>query len=345
MPRIRNRRALGSVSFLFLAVIVPLLMVFVCLGAELTHFFGAHDDLQRVVDRATRASLTKGLSEQETEEMLRRELAPFSTLVEVQSVQHRRSARVSDTQVDASFRGTFSELVARLVGSSSPLLPVHVSARVRKVEARALVVLDRTSAAGAEACGDGGLEALSGFADRVGAALLRSGVSSVSVAVVPGASRPVELLSAEAGADLFARCRDRQPNVPFDASSLAGSSEVLSAETVAAEVLNLAHGELLGGQAETRSVLFVGQASNEAQRGYAAAVFGALNTDMQERSVLVGGTHVVLGGAETEPLSLSRAGEFGVDLRTVRATEREIAHPNLVAAVRGRVGERTVLVF
>ena len=50
MPRIRNRRALGSVSFLFLAAIVPLLMVFVCLGAELTHFFGAHDDLQRVVD-------------------------------------------------------------------------------------------------------------------------------------------------------------------------------------------------------------------------------------------------------------------------------------------------------
>ena len=49
MPRIRNRRALGSVSFLFLAAIVPLLMVFVCLGAELTHFFGAHDDLQRVV--------------------------------------------------------------------------------------------------------------------------------------------------------------------------------------------------------------------------------------------------------------------------------------------------------
>ncbi len=346
MPRIRNRRSVGSVSLLFLAVIVPLLLVLLCLGAELTHFFGVHDDMQRIVDRATRASLTKGFSEAETERMLRQELAALSALVELNSVKHSKGARVTDTQVEGTFRGVFSELAARLSGSQMPLLPVRVSARVRKVDARALVVVDRTVAPGAAPCGDAGLEAVSSFVDSIAAELLRAGVSGVSVAVVPGAEAPVDLVSLEPGDDLFVRCREREPGgAPFDVSSIAGSRAVLSADAVAAEVLNIAHSELFAGTAEARSLVFVGQAVNESAHGYASAAFAALNTDMQQRSVLVSGTHVTLGGAGTAPIGLVRQGEFGVELRTVRASPSQIGHPNLMAALRGRVGDRTVLVF
>lgn len=134
----------GMVSALFFLVAVPILMVLLCVGLELTHFFGTHDDIQRIVDRETRASVTKGISPAETERAVLSQLGQFSELIELGRVKSVKTAQWTDTRVEARFRGIFSELALRLAGARAPQLPMRVSARVRKVSARALIMLDRS---------------------------------------------------------------------------------------------------------------------------------------------------------------------------------------------------------
>lgn len=341
----RKRSVIGSASLLFMAVIVPFLLVMLCLGAELTHFFGAHDDIQRIVDRATRASLTKGLTSAETETLVRRELSLVDNLISVHAVHNSRRARQSDTQVEGEFRGIFSELAARLTGAETQLLPLRVSARVRKAQSRVLIVIDRTTELGADACEDESFKAVAEFADRIAGSLYQGEIEGLSMAVVPGVVRPAEMLAVDMLSDHLPRCRGRDDNNLYDASSLAGTSATISAEAAASELLAIAHNELLAGTAEGRSVVFIGQGANETLSAYAQTFLQALNADMQARQLSVLATHISLGGSEAAPIELSRSGAAGVELRTVRATPRELAHPNLVAAVRGRVGEKTVLVF
>lgn len=343
MPRSRRKRALvGSVSLLFLSVIVPFLMVTLCLGAELTHFFGAHEEVQRIVDRATRASLSKGLTPSETEASIRRELAALDPLISLRSVRNVRQPRQSDTQVEGEFRGIFSELAARLTGAGQPLLPLRVSARVRKAQSRVLVVLDRSRVAEGQVCDDKSFEAVAQFADRVTASLYESRVEGLAVVVVPGVIRPAEMLSIELAADQLLRCRERDPNRLFDLASLAPVSAASSPEAVASELLEIVHNELFAGITEGRSVVFVGQGVGN---GYAQRFFEALNADMQARQVRVSATEVMLRGVEATPVELPGSSPFGVELRSVRVSLRELAHPNLVTALRGRVGEKTALVF
>ena len=54
MSRSNNSSNRGSVSLLFIVVVLPLLLLCSCLGIELTQFFGVHDDIQQVVYRARR---------------------------------------------------------------------------------------------------------------------------------------------------------------------------------------------------------------------------------------------------------------------------------------------------
>lgn len=346
MPRSRKSRSrTGSVSMLFLAVILPFLAVMLCLGAELTHFFGAHDDVQRIVDRATRASLSKGLSTAETEAGIWRELALLEPLISVRSVRNVRQPRQSDTQVEGEFRGIFSDLAARLTGAGHSHLPLKVSARVRKAQSRVLLVLDRTGIAAAQLCDDENFAAVAQFADRVTASLHESRVEGLAVAVVPGVSRPVELLSIEPATDQLPRCRERDPAKLFDLGRLAATNSVDSPDAVASELLQIVHNNLFAGVAEGRSVIFVGQSGERAENRYAESFFKTLDADMQVRGARVSGTEVMLGGSGARPIELPGTGRFGVELRSVRVSLRELAHPNLVTALRGRVGEKTVLVF
>lgn len=346
MRRSRRKRSIvGSVSLLFLAVILPFLMVMFCLGAELTHFFGAHDDVQRIVDRATRASLSKGLSSSETEASIRRELVALDPFISVQSIRNIRQPRQSDTQVEGEFRGIFSELAARLAGAEKPLLPLKVSARVRKAQSRVLLVLDRSRRPAGEVCDDENFAAVAQFADRATASLHGSGVEGLAVAVVPGVVRSAEVLSIEPTEDQLPRCRERDATNLFDLASLAPTSAVNSPETVASELLQIAQSELFAGVAEGRSVVFIGQGGEGAENGYVQRFFEALNADMQAREARVSGTQVMLGGPDVTPIELRGPSPFGVELRYIRVSTRELAHPNLVTALRGRVGEKTVLVF
>lgn len=335
----------GMVSALFFLVAVPLLMVFLCVGLELTHFFGTHDDIQRIVDRETRSSITKGLSAADTERAVRSQLGRFEGLISVESVRSVKTPQWSDTRVQATFRGLFSELALRLAGASAPRLPMHVSARARRVVARTLIVLDRSLQREGRLCGDPALGAQAAFIDALAAALSKDGIAGISLAIIPGSRGAVELLGAAGTEDLFARCRPRRAELPFDADSLAGAYEAHDPLAVALGTAAIVDEELLLQTAEIRSVVIVQSGAVAAARGYAEPLMTMLDAYARDRMARVSVVHVVLDAQGFQKLELPPPGPFGVDLRSVVTTQRELAHPNLLVAMKGRISERSVLVF
>ncbi len=341
----RFARQGGMVSAIFLVAVLPVMMVLLCLGLELTHFFGARDDVQRLVDRVTRASLTKGMSGPEAERALRAELAQLHDLVSVESVKIQRAAQWSESRVEGRFRGVFSELAAMLAGSSQARLPVSVHARIRRVEARVLIVLDRSAFGSELACDSEGFKALASFVESLSLHLVSQQLAKVSVAVIPGASQPLEVLQPFGAQDLLPRCRPRRAQVGFDVPSLAAAKEGQPSASVGSSGVEALRVELLSGTAESRAVVVVQRWSVESQLGYGQALFSALDADARARRISLNGIHVLLDGADAAGAALPAFSGTGVRLKTVRVSGRELAHPNLVAAVRGSVGDRTVLVF
>ncbi len=335
----------GMVSALFFLVAVPILMVLLCVGLELTHFFGTHDDIQRIVDRETRASVTKGISPAETERAVLSQLGQFSELIELGRVKSVKTAQWVDTRVEARFRGIFSELALRLAGARAPQLPMRVSARVRKVSARALIMLDRSVLAAGGRCDDPELGALEAFVDSLALALSQGGIGGLQVAVIPGAQGPIELLGPNDAADLMNRCRARRADLLFDVASVAGSQEAHDPLAVALGAAAIADEELLLRTAESRSVVLVQSGAVATARGYAEPLITLLDAYARDRMVRVSLMHVVLDGQDFAKVEVPPLAPFGAEVRSLVTTKRELAHPNLLVAMRGKMSERSVLVF
>ena len=341
----RHKLSSGMVSVMFLLFVAPIVMILLCLGLELSHFFGTYDDVQRIVDRETRASLSKGLNEEETETVLRKRLAPLHSLIEVESIDSQKTSRWSESHIQGRFRGVFTELAARLTSNPAVRLPINVYARVRKVRSRALVVLDRTTLSPEALCATGGVQSLEAFVDSLGTSLVASGIEGVSVAVVPGAEQPVDILGPQDLPDLFSRCRPRNSAHPFDVSSLPASRVVHPAPEVAYGVLEAVRSELLSETAESRTLVFVQQARINERTAYAEAIFSLVDEDARARMSKMNGLHISIDGDRLYVSPVDESVRVGLSVQTVATSRREVVLPQLVAAVRGKIGERTVLVF
>ena len=349
MLRSNNSNNRGSVSLLFIVVVLPLLLLFSCLGIELTQFFGVHDDIQQVVDNDTRASLTKRLSASDTQGMIRTHLNRLSNFVEIEQVTTTKTVLQSQTRVEARYRGIFGELFERLSGKKFTVLPVRVSARVRKVDSATLIVLDRTVLDAAEGCNDAKLKALQTFVDALTQSLLAAGSKQVSVAVVPGDAYAVQVLDPAWSGDFLKHCRDRNADLPFDTASLSGSAASYLSEEVAHGVVEAARATLFSITAEARAVVFIQQGGNPASYAHARTIFTVLDEKLRGMLAKVIGIHLLIdsdGMEQTPDVSVVPGQEaYGVALRSITTTTQEIAGPLLMAAVVGRIGEKTVLVF
>jgi hypothetical protein len=335
----------GMMSLFFLVVLVPFLMLLLCLGLELTHFFGVHDDIQRVLDRETRASLTKGTPSREVERTIALNIARFNDIVDVSSISSVKTSSWSETNIKGRFRGVFSEIIFRLAGTSDVLLPVHVKSRVRKVSSRSLFILDRTVLSEAAACSDPDLLTLESFLDQISESMLRGGNGAVQIAVFPGSQQPVELLSQVEGGDLLERCRLRRPGALFDVSGLAGIARTLPADEVAVATQQLIVSELFKTGADARSVVLLQSAELDERNRYSERLFSILSDEMQKQMTTLIGIHIRVGSSSSSEVTDPIGKSGGVFMHRVSTTREELAHPHVRAAVQGRIGERTLLVF
>jgi hypothetical protein len=55
--------------------------------------------------------------------------------------------------------------------------------------------------------------------------------------------------------------------------------------------------------------------------------------------------HVVLDGQDFAKVEVPPLAPFGAEVRSLVTTKRELEHPNLLVAMRGKMSERSVLVF
>lgn len=332
----------GMVSFLFLALIAPILFMLLTVTIEFSHFFGIRDELQRVVDREAHDALAMRTSADQVESNIRNRMGNVRGMATLSSVTPMLSTSTAEISASARYQGAFFQLAQRLLGQSESFMPIEVRSRVRVQSSASLIIVDRRVAAAGNVCSDVELQAALSFADRLVESWAAINGTRVAVAVTPGMVEAVELLSSNA-TDGISRCRPKSSASLFDLSGLQGVQvSAGDAYDVALGVQELAATTLFSPLVEGRNIIFL-MRQNEFNEGYSTMTYNLLDNVARSASLQVDMFTVIVNGGLGIVRRPFQGGVYGVSLREIEASEFELQGSRLLSALAKNVSDRMVL--
>ena len=193
----------GSSSILFAVVVLPLLLMMLAVGAEVSQFFGIREEVLAGLDAEMMSSLRANENGDAVADRVRGRLTLLRPYLLVEEVRVRRSGVLAEGIVRGSYRGPLLEVASRLAGSSVGGVPIEVVASARRPRAATLILLDRTIGEQGDPCGDVNLIARAEAAAHLAARLRSAGMAGVTIGVFPGARREIDLIG---DGDIVPRC-------------------------------------------------------------------------------------------------------------------------------------------
>jgi len=198
-----NRLQRGSSSILFAVVVLPLLLMMLAIGAEVSQFLGIREEVLVGLDVEMMNSLRAEESSEAVADRMRERLGILRPYLLVEEVRVRRSGLLAEGIVRASYRGPLLEVASRLAGSSVGGVPMEVVASARRPRGATFILLDRTIREGGDSCADASLIARAKAAAHLVARLQMAGMERVHIGVFPGARRELDLIG---DGDIVPRC-------------------------------------------------------------------------------------------------------------------------------------------
>lgn len=339
----RNSRAeSGMVSFLFVAMLLPVLLVLMTVTIEFSHFFGIRDELQRVVDQEAQDALARRLTPAQVESDIRARMRNIKGMATISSVVSTVTSGRAQIQTSAQYSGALFQLAQRFLGSDVTFMPIEVSSNVRTQSSSLLIVVDRRVPAGGDECNDPTLVASLDFVDRLVDAWSGVGGTQVSVSVSPGSIEAADLLTTDAS-DGVTRCRTKSDQRLFDVGAVRGIQGGLQdAVSLAMQVEELSASTVFAPTVERRGVVFVMRPDGY-DAGYSSQLFSFMNAAALRANLGVDVVSLVVDGARGVIRQPFEAGVVGASLREIEATTSEMNGARLLSAFARSVADRTVL--
>jgi hypothetical protein len=193
----------GSASLLLAVFVLPVMLVLLSIGIEVSGFFGAREEVLEHLDAEMLAGLRTDEPGDAIAATIRGRLRALRPYVAVEDVRVDRRGASIEGRVRGHYRGPLLDLASQLVGVAPQFTSMEVVSFARRPLSAVLLVLDRTVTEGSDPCRDPGLsaraEAIAQSVDR----LRKAGVATVRIAVFPGADSDVEVLGDD---DSVPRC-------------------------------------------------------------------------------------------------------------------------------------------
>jgi hypothetical protein len=345
-PRHRFRRApaeAGSVSILFMVMVLPFLCALLTLTIDLSHYFGIRDEVQRVIDREAHDALVAGKAPGEVERSLRARLRNGHGLASISSVHMSPSQGANAILVTGEYRGAFSELAQRLYGKIPTALTFAARAQVRIQRSAALVILDRSLVAPGRECDDDMLQAMGLFADRLADSWASLAGTSVTLAVSPGVREAIEEASPR-GIDQVPRCAFRSLSGRGDLGVVRGvvGANPYSSSAVAYQAQMLAIDRVLLQQVRARSVVVLAR-KDSYERGYVAQIYSAISDSARGARLAVDFYTFIADDYTRIDSKPYLAGISGGAVREIGVSQSDLRGAALVSAVTQTITDRVVL--
>jgi hypothetical protein len=331
------------VSLLFIAILLPLVLVMFTVTIEFSNFFGVRDELQRVVDREAHDALVRGRTAQQVERFLRTRLSNLAGMANVTEVTMDRAPAQVRLSATAEFQGPFFQFIQRFTGREETVMAMRLDSQVRILPAATLIVFDRGVIDAAAECSDPKLQAIASFVDRLADTWSAVGNAEVTVAVTPGDGEPLRQISPLAD-DFLPRCRGRSAGPLVDASAIRGSAAPVgySAYSFGLEVVELASTTVLNRSVFKRAIVLVVD-KNRYDLSYSSMLFSLLREATQGSGVSVDLYTAAVVDANTFDLRPVESGINGGVFREVGVLTSQLNGTGLLSALTRSVTDYVVL--
>ena len=327
----------GMVSILFVAVVLPLTLMFLTVTVELSHFFGIRDELQKIVDREAYASLARGASEAEIKTGISERMRGISGMASITQVRVQGDRDRKFVGVSAQYSGAFFQLTQRLFGIDQEALPIAASSQVRLQSSAALVVFDRQIVDPIESCSSDDLGAIGSFVNRLSAVWQRTNSISLSVGVIPGSSQIVNLVNSPEQ-DGLQRCSNAN-----GVGAIAGAMDPGHAPMdQALAIADLAINQLIQAAVESRVLVLVLR-KERYDAGISLTVFDRLNQALIGTDLSINFITLVLdesGEIDYRPIV---SGLQGGDYRELGVSRSELSGNKLISVVAQSLTDLVVI--
>ena len=312
----------GSASLLFAVVVVPLLLLFMSVGIEVSQFLGMREEVLEDLDAEMLAALRSRDGKEQIAERVRGRLdrlRPYMTVEEVGVTVRGPSV---EGRVRGRYRGPLIEVASHLAGRAVEGIPLEVLSSARRPRSAALLVLDRTVPEGADPCGDPGLIARALVVSRIAEQLTEAGVATVRLAVFPGVDGEIDILRE---GDRVSRCPGNSLS-QFAVQRVEGT-----AQHALPDSLTAAHQTVEGALAlssfeslERRTVIMVGTLTDRA-KDFMTTALSLLESEAVRQRLVMDGVGIAVGGSDEDDLFTSRS-------PSGRSVLFQIAHRDLQAS-------------
>jgi hypothetical protein len=335
--------ARGSVTIVFMVMVLPLLFALLTITVDLSNYFGIRDELQRVIDREAHDALVYGKTAEQVNQTIRTRMGILRGMASITSVRSRRSRGQHEIFVDGTYQGGFAEVARHLYGQTSSVLSFAARAQVRIQPSAALIIFDRSIDTTSNECTDGGLQAMSLFVDRLAESWAETAGTMVSVGVFPGETSPIELLRSDAS-DGVSRCRAALASAYIDAAAVRGTADSggFSVTSFAYRAQELAARNLVAQPVQVRSIIFV-MRRVAYDAAYSTMAYAVIKSLVAQTFHPVDFFVFVLddtGQIDSRPFT---AGINGGAFREVTASRADFENVRLLSAATQTITDRIVL--
>lgn len=337
-----SRRDSGMVSFLFVAMLLPVLFVLMTVTIEFSHFFGIRDELQRVVDQTAQDALSRRLTASEVEASIRSRMRNVDQMATISTITSTITSSQAEIQASAQYSGAFFQFAQRFLDSGVTFMPMEASSSVRVQSSALLLLVDRRVPTGGDVCNDPTLRTTFAFVDRLIDAWSAIGGTQVSVAVTPGTIEAADLLRVEAD-DGVSRCRTKSTARLFDVGAVQGiEAGPYEGVSLAMQVEELAATTLFAPLVDRRGLVVV-MRPDAYDAGYSSQLFSFMNVAALRANLAVDVLSLVANGTRGVVRQPFEAGVYGASLREIEASTSELDGARLLSAFARGVADRTVL--
>jgi hypothetical protein len=294
----------GSASLLFAVVVVPLLLLFMSVGIEVSQFLGMREEVLEYLDAEMLAALRSRDGKEQIAERVRGRLdrlRPYMTVEEVGVTVRGPSV---EGRVRGRYRGPLIQVASHLAGRAGEGIPLEVLSFARRPRSAALLVLDRTVPEGAEPCGDSGLIGRALVISKIAEQLTEAGVATVRLAVLPGVDGAVDVLKE---GDRVPRCPGNSLS-QFAVQRVEGTAQdaLPDSLTVALQTVEGALALSSSESLERRTVIMVGTLPDRA-KDFMTTALSLLENEASRQRLVMDGIGIAVGGSDEDDLFTSRS--------------------------------------
>ncbi len=328
----------GSVSLVVSVVVLPLLLILLAIGIEVSQFFGVREEVRAHLDAEMLASLRADESVKPVEARVRQLMRAFLPYLTVDDVRVSRTGSSVEVRVLGFYRGPLLDVSARLAGSSVEAVPMEVTLSARRPHSGVLLLLDRTIGDPVNPCDDASLQDRAEMFASVAQRLQSRGVEAIRLGVLPGVLGDVDIIGQN---DTVPRCPGGESSL-FNVRKVRGSSlDTLSDSlSIAARIAQIATTLAGTSPLERRSVVMIAPRSAVSD-GYISTAFSLLENEADRQRISVEALGIVVGDSHDEEFVAVKTASGRSSY--LRISQEELRGPSLRMAVLHHTQGRSML--